>query len=82
MSLQRRAPHGQLPDVVQFVMRAPDMLTARAVVDTCYRPESKRMIVPHRCACCERCWMVVRGLGTGHCVHGGPYLGYVTVADE
>lgn len=64
-------------------MRAPDTIVHRpTVIDTVYWIESKRLVVPHRCACCERCWLVVKGRGEGHCVHGGPYLGYVAVRDE
>lgn len=36
-------------------------------------------LVPTKCAVCEKCWRIV---GQAHCVHGGPYLGYVSEQDE
>ncbi len=38
-------------------------------------------LVPHTCPCCKKCWKIIAGKGTGRCVWGGPYLGYVEVPE-
>lgn len=40
----------------------------------CDCPED--LVVPHRCACCVRCWLYVAGRKTGMCPWGGPFAGF------
>ena len=62
------------------MMRAPDGYV-RAVPDTVYC-DQPRLVVPCRCECCQKCWLVVQGKGVGKCVNGGPYLGYVAITND
>lgn len=64
------------------MFKPPPRLPPNAVIDTVYYVDGVRYVVPHKCAVCEKCWLVVKGMGAGCCVHGGPYLGYIRVADE
>ena len=37
-------------------------------------------MVPFKCACCEKCWLIVTSRRrAGVCKYGGPYRGYVHV---
>lgn len=40
------------------------------------------LVEPYKCAVCKKCWRYLSGKSTGRCVHGGPYLGYIDVAEK
>lgn len=46
-----------------------------------YDPVYFETVIPWKCECCLKCWLIVAGKFTGKCVHGGPYKGYVEVED-
>ena len=46
-----------------------------------YDPVYFEAVIPWKCECCLKCWMIVAGKHAGQCVHGGPYRGYVEIKD-
>lgn len=40
-------------------------------------------MIPWRCGCCERCWLIVKSeKRKGRCPYGGPYAGWHDMTEE